>query len=239
MTNVPSGAALNRARLFVGFRPIFGGVLSQRQVDCLNAILDAGTGTVTATPGTWPTSLRLPSTRPATSSTCGRSGAQHPPRRATRVAPISATRPRATASASWGAGSSRSPGAATTSIGRSALALTCSSSPSLAEGHDVAARILVEGCLKGTFTGKKLSDYPSDFVESRRVVNGADRATLIAGYAYRFLDAIESAQEPAQPTPAPAKPLPAAPQTPASEPRIGFWQALLNILLAIIGRKPL
>lgn len=45
----------------------------------------------------------------------------------------------------------------------------------------------------------------------------------------------------AQTAPAPANPTP-KPQTPASEPpkpRIGFWQALLNILLALIGRKPL
>lgn len=35
---------------------------------------------------------------------------------------------------------------------------------------------------------------------------------------------------------------PAAPQTPASEapkPRIGFWQAMLNIILALFGRKKL
>ena len=47
-------------------------------------------------------------------------------------------------------------------------------------------------------------------------------------------------RKPAQPAPAPATP--AAPQTPAPEapkPRIGFWQAMLNIILALFGRKPL
>ncbi len=51
----------------------------------------------------------------------------------------------------------------------------------------------------------------------------------------------------AEPAPAPPKPAPAptpAPQsqTPASEapkPRIGFWQAMLNIILALFRRKPL
>lgn len=59
--------------------------------------------------------------------------------------------------------------------------------PSLAEKPEYAVRILVEGMLQGTFTGKKLSDYitlqKSDFKNARRIVNGTDKAELIAGYA--------------------------------------------------------
>lgn len=59
----------------------------------------------------------------------------------------------------------------------------------------IAARILVEGSLKGMFTGKKLSDYIrvgsiGEFVEARRVINGTDKASLIASHAIKFLDCL-------------------------------------------------
>jgi hypothetical protein len=42
----------------------------------------------------------------------------------------------------------------------------------------------------GAFTGKKLSDYISaskcDYTNARRIINGVDRADLIAGYAAKF-----------------------------------------------------
>lgn len=53
-----------------------------------------------------------------------------------------------------------------------------------------AAPILVIGMKEGWFTGKKLSDYitlqKSDFAGARRIVNGTDRASLIAGYAKEY-----------------------------------------------------
>ena len=107
------------------------------------------------------------------------------------------------------------------------LGLDMLSKPSLAEGLDIAARILVEGMLKGTFTGKKLADYPHDFVEARRVVNGTDRAVLISGYAYRFLTAIEDAQA------SPVRPTTPQPQTPASELRNTRGIVGLIILAAV------
>lgn len=61
---------------------------------------------------------------------------------------------------------------------------------------EIATRILVEGMETGAFTGKKLSDYitgngtPSGFVNARRIINGTDKASLIAGYAENFLAAI-------------------------------------------------
>jgi hypothetical protein len=46
------------------------------------------------------------------------------------------------------------------------------------------------GMRNGSFTGKKLSDYISgttaDYVNARRIINGTDRAELIAGYATRL-----------------------------------------------------
>lgn len=81
--------------------------------------------------------------------------------------------------------------------------------PDLALAPDIAAEILVEGCSRGIFTGKKLSDFlPGNYVAARRVVNGTDRAELIAGYARSFEQALRAAgaQDGA---PAPAKPGPA------------------------------
>jgi peptidoglycan hydrolase-like protein with peptidoglycan-binding domain len=55
---------------------------------------------------------------------------------------------------------------------------------------DVSLFIIVDGMKNGTFTGKKLSDYISgshvDFVKARRIINGTDRADLIAGYAKQW-----------------------------------------------------
>jgi len=62
-----------------------------------------------------------------------------------------------------------------------------------------ALRALFEGMTKGMFTGKKLADYFSatkdDPVNARRIVNGTDKAQLIAGYHASFLGAIQNAQE--------------------------------------------
>jgi hypothetical protein len=76
-----------------------------------------------------------------------------------------------------------------------ALGIDLVSDPSKAMIPEIAAAILVRGMMEGWFTGKKLADYPNDFVESRRIVNGTDRAALIAGYAYQFLQAIETADK--------------------------------------------
>ena len=45
----------------------------------------------------------------------------------------------------------------------------------------------------GLFTTRKLSDYFSrsiDFLNARRIVNGMDKAQLIAGYAQIFYNAL-------------------------------------------------
>lgn len=66
----------------------------------------------------------------------------------------------------------------------------------------VSLDIAFRGMIFGMFTGKKLSDYikpgkAPDFVGARRIINGTDRARLIAGYANSYLDALtQSKQEP-------------------------------------------
>jgi putative chitinase len=58
----------------------------------------------------------------------------------------------------------------------------------------MAARILVEGSMRGTFTERSLGDYVNeqgtDFVGARRVINGQDDAQLIAGIARRYSAAL-------------------------------------------------
>lgn len=78
------------------------------------------------------------------------------------------------------------------------LGLDLLKEPTLAEKPEVAVRILVEGMMLGTFTGRKLPDYvhlyKSDFFNARRVVNGKDKADLIAGYAEEFDKALLAAR---------------------------------------------
>lgn len=61
---------------------------------------------------------------------------------------------------------------------------------------DVSAVVLVVGMIEGWFTGKKLRDYlPQDpnrehYRNARRIINGTDKADLIAGYAVEFEKAL-------------------------------------------------
>lgn len=67
----------------------------------------------------------------------------------------------------------------------------------LALDPQIATQILVKGMEQGAFTGKSLADFlPRDrasqpqFVAARRIINGTDRASLIAGYAIQFQNAL-------------------------------------------------
>jgi peptidoglycan hydrolase-like protein with peptidoglycan-binding domain len=60
----------------------------------------------------------------------------------------------------------------------------------------VALFVIVHGMRTGGFTGKKLSDYinssKTDFVRARYIINGQDRAALIAGYAETWLRRLQA-----------------------------------------------
>lgn len=66
--------------------------------------------------------------------------------------------------------------------------------PELVMDLKYASDILVIGMLDGWFTGRKLSDYinfaKKDYYNARRIINGLDKATLIADYAKLFEDAL-------------------------------------------------
>jgi putative chitinase len=72
--------------------------------------------------------------------------------------------------------------------------------PELALVPEVAAEIMFEGMTKGNsnfgdFTGKSLENYfndkKEDWVNARRIINGTDKAELIAGYAKKFFNALK------------------------------------------------
>lgn len=70
------------------------------------------------------------------------------------------------------------------------VAVDIVANPELATRPDVAAFILFEGMIRGTFTGKKLSNYFSataaDWINARRIINGTDKAAQIAEIAKMF-----------------------------------------------------
>ncbi|NHM08015.1 hypothetical protein G4D82_12340 [Flavobacterium sp. CYK-4] len=71
--------------------------------------------------------------------------------------------------------------------------------PELAMNMDVAVKVMFEGMLRGAssigdFTGKCLEQYfnanVSDPVSARRIINGTDKAQLIAEHYHKFLSCL-------------------------------------------------
>lgn len=116
------------------------------------------------------------------------------------------------------------------------------SNPKLLLDPKYAVQILVVGMVEGWFTGKKLSDYitlqRSDFTGARRIINGTDRAALIAGYASdydRTLKAQGYGEGTAATKPVESispKPIPTQPAQSQS-----IWASLLALISRIFKRK--
>jgi putative chitinase len=70
--------------------------------------------------------------------------------------------------------------------------------PNLALDPAKAVEILLDGMINGRFTGRRLADCFSgtvtDWIGARKIINGTDRAADIAGYAKSFAAAIEAAR---------------------------------------------
>lgn len=62
--------------------------------------------------------------------------------------------------------------------------------PELAMQPDIALAIMIRGMRDGLFTGAKLSTFVNNertnYTSARSVINGTDKAALIAGYAAKF-----------------------------------------------------
>ena len=69
--------------------------------------------------------------------------------------------------------------------------------PDRALEPEISYKIMSFGMRRGSFTGKKLSDYINaigcDYANARRIINGKDRAELIAGYATTIERVLRSA----------------------------------------------
>ncbi len=118
-----------------------------------------------------------------------------------------------------------------------------------------AIKIMFDGMEHGAFTGAKLSDFLNrptpDYVNARKIINGLERAALVAGYATEFESDLAAsgynwgtvaATQPTTPPPVPLSPTarpPATPmptQTTGSQP--GGWLAtqLSKITQAFKGK---
>lgn len=68
--------------------------------------------------------------------------------------------------------------------------------PDLLLTQEWSTPVTIYSMKTGLYTGKKLSDYicqsKKDYVNARRIINGADKAQLIAGYADLFERALRS-----------------------------------------------
>jgi putative chitinase len=75
-----------------------------------------------------------------------------------------------------------------------ALGVDLVNDPDRALDFGVATKILFLGMTRGMFTGKKLGDYfnskANDWINARRIINGTDRASLVADYGEQYYAAI-------------------------------------------------
>lgn len=89
----------------------------------------------------------------------------------------------------------------------------------------IAAGIMFEGMIRGTFTGKKLADYfnevGTDWLNARRIINGMDRAQQFAEWAKNFYAALSAASA-AKPEPVSIpEPKPKPTPKPTTGPNVG------------------
>jgi len=111
--------------------------------------------------------------------------------------------------------------------------------PSRAMEPRIAALILIEGMIRGSFsTGNTLARYfPANgnpqWRNARKIVNGMDRAAMIEGYALKFHAALAAADIPD--TFDPPFQLPPDPEPAPAAPRGGFFAALIAFLRRLFG----
>lgn len=114
-------------------------------------------------------------------------------------------------------------------------------SPDLAMVPDNAARIMFSGMTEGWFTSKKLADYFSTQVDdptnARRIINGTDKASTIAGYHVNFLSALKAAGwAPGASTPLPPDVEPPLILEPKPAEPTSIWAAIFAGLAALFKR---
>ena len=192
---------MNRTEFYARVRPIFGGTLSQKQVDGIEALL-AATEALPVTHRAYLLATAMHETastmQPIAEYGKGKGKPYGKPGRYGQ-----AQYGRGYVQLTWDDNYAR----ADKALGLNGALLK---DFNLAMQPTIAAKILVRGCSEGWFTSKKLADYlPGDYRGARRVVNGLDKADLIAGYAREFEAALRMLPD------APITPKPLADKTPA------------------------
>lgn len=79
------------------------------------------------------------------------------------------------------------------------LSIDLVNNPKQALNPAVAFQIMTIGMYKGIFTGRKLRDYindtQADYVNARRIINGLDKANVIAEYARDFFNILAASKQ--------------------------------------------
>jgi len=221
---------MNRSEFYARVRPMFGGALSQKQVDGIEAIM-----AVTAGLPDEVQAYLLATAKHETADTMQPiteyGGRKYFDKYDTgKLAKALGNTPEADGDGFKyrGRGYVQITGRANYSKAGDWLKVDLINNPDLALQPTIAAQILVRGCCNGWFTGKKLSDYlPGDYINARRVVNGTDKADLIAGYARGFEAALVAAQQSATIV-ADQNPIKSLPQNPLA--------ALLAFILSLFRK---
>lgn len=113
--------------------------------------------------------------------------------------------------------------------------------PEKALDPDISAQIAIVGMVEGLFTGKSLKDYFSDTkddpVNARKIVNGLDKAKLVASHYRAFYDSLEAAlskesHEMPDVSEETSKPDDLTP-TPKESP--GFWTGIVSLITGIVS----
>lgn len=216
---------MNRTEFYARVRPIFGGSLSQKQVDGIEALL-AATEDLPVTHRAYLLATAMHETastmQPIAEYGKGRGKAYGKPGKHGQ-----AQYGRGYVQLTWDDNYEK----ADKALGLNGALMK---DFNLAMQPTIAAQILVRGCEEGWFTGQNLDDYLPDYVQARRVVNGTDKAQLIAGYAREFEAALRAAETLASLPPKP----PATAQQPAQAPTIAetpqsLWTRLFAALAGL------
>jgi len=220
---------MNRTEFYARVRPIFGGSLSQKQVDGIEALL-AATEDLPVTHRAYLLATAMHETastmQPIAEYGKGRGKAYGKPGKHGQ-----AQYGRGYVQLTWDANYEK----ADKALGLNGALLK---DFNLAMQPTIAAQILVRGCEEGWFTGKSLDDYLPDYVQARRVVNGTDKAQLIAGYAREFEAALRAAETLASlPPKQPATATQPAQATTATETPQSLWAWLLAALAGLFKPK--
>lgn len=103
----------------------------------------------------------------------------------------------------------------------------------------IAAEVMYSGMRDGDFTSKKLAHYFNDTVDdpvnARRIINGTDKASTIAGYHQKFLDAFRAAYVSRPPVPEPSP----EPAPPTENITRAEFNALIDNLIAALNMSKL